>query len=417
MANSRISDHQTNPEQHSPATAAAASTNISAISACANGTLTTNHKQIKPLKEAVFSSLAKRGLFQATLTLPENVSADYQRKVSHTLEFIIIEMYQPLLQAVVDDDLKKVTALLDRNPALLLVDPPNDLVIESKKTWQKFYAKKPLMMATARKQLEMTKLLFSYYDKLETTDTLQEEKMAALSAWPTYKTQIEDDRIFIIPQEYIDYLQWLVNLFIAETFPYGTNTYVRLSEETEAGLSCLFNLLSPKSAIQLDERYVDVELLLLTAYKMYDDHFTFFDNHENLHKANAFCIRVIGLIQGALTPDTAKFLCEGLNVYFSKNDIINARAASLQLCHGKPFYRPSRDSHTGSGFEYFCGCNGQACRRTGGWHDDSSPILTDQILYKMLLRYKNKQFNDYKETAIQAITKPKCHHASLTPSP
>jgi hypothetical protein len=65
------------------------------------------------------------------------------------------QLQQLLLQAVVDDDRKKVEEILDANPKLLLMIPDANMVIGSKYTWQKFYAENALTMAVKRNQPEM----------------------------------------------------------------------------------------------------------------------------------------------------------------------------------------------------------------------------------------------------------------------
>src|SRR3990167_47647 len=75
-------------------------------------------------------------------------------------------IFKELLQSVVDDDSKAVERILKIKPFLLLQDPEKNFVIESKLTWQKFYAEKVGVMAAKRKQIKMLTLLFPYYDKL-----------------------------------------------------------------------------------------------------------------------------------------------------------------------------------------------------------------------------------------------------------
>ncbi len=255
---------------------------------------------------------------------------------------------QQLLQAVVDDDSKKVKRILEGNPELLLEKPDERLVLESKYTWQKFYAESALTMAVKRKQIKMIELLLPYYDKLEQTEELIKAKTEALSAWTFYKTQKNaqnEDEIVINP-DYATYAQSLIDVFKEETFPNGipgvagVPMTVALSEKTELARSFLFNILLPKKAVKLDD-HIDPELFLLALYKAYCDNFHLFENWD---QRDAFCVRMIGLAQSALSPETAKIFCEGLYYVVEENRQISARAAALKLLDGAAFYRSSRDS-------------------------------------------------------------------------
>ncbi len=59
---------------------------------------------------------------------------------------LVIKQVQVFMQAVIDDDRDTVRVLLELNPALLLAEP-NEMVIESQLTWQRFYAENALAMA------------------------------------------------------------------------------------------------------------------------------------------------------------------------------------------------------------------------------------------------------------------------------
>jgi hypothetical protein len=110
-------------------------------------------------------------------------------------------------------------------------------------------------------------------------------------------------------------------------------------------------MLLPEKAVKLDD-YFDIELLFYAVCKMYDEQFNVF---ADWNQRQAFCIRVMGIIQSVLPPETAKALCEGLYYVMEENRPVGELAASLKLKGGQSFYRPSRDSHVGLGFEYLCG--------------------------------------------------------------
>ncbi len=262
------------------------------------------------------------------------------------------------LEAVMDDDIETVKKCLDAEPDLISGQPDKNLVIESKLTWQKFYAENALTMAVKRKQIKMVELLLPYFDKIEQTEDVIKAKTEALSAFVFYETKknAQNKDEIIIPQEYAAYAQSLIEAFKEESFPHGIpgNAGVpmngALSAKTDSALESLFNILLPKKAVKLDD-YIDPELFLLALYKAYDDNFHEFQNWE---QRDAFCLRMIGLAQNALSPETAKIFCEGLYYVVEENRKISGRAESLKLFDGEAFYRTSRAGGSGLGFDFLC---------------------------------------------------------------
>lgn len=235
-----------------------------------------------------------------------------------------------LFQAIIDDHREIVKMILDNNPGFLLRKRENDLIIQSQYTWQifKFRANEsPLAIAAKRKQIEIIKLLLPYYEKLaqnvELKEATSQAKIAGLNEWPSK---------MIIPTEYANYINQLINVFSKEIIAPGTTNFTQLSAETEGAMSLFLSRLIPNTALTLDN-HIDVELLLLAAYKLYNKRHHDFRNWE---QRDAFCIRVIGLIQSVLLPETAKVL----SVEFPN------------LRDGKPFYREDRESLSGLGGVY-----------------------------------------------------------------
>src|SRR3990167_1399882 len=263
-----------------------------------------------------------------------------------------------LYQAVIDDDRETVKRILVARPNLLLVEPPTGLVIESKLTWQKFYAEKPAIMAAKRKQIKMLELI----DELEQTELVKQAKAEALLAWSPYKTQqnAQGEDEIVISRLYADYAKSLIDVFMEEAFPNGTKG--KFSEKTENALKLLFDILLPKKAVKLDD-YIDPELFLLALYTVYRDHF---DSFQNWDQRDAFCVRMIGLAQSVLSPETAKIFCEGLYYVVEEKRAISARAVALKLLDDELFYRLSRDSRSGLGFEYLWGARSRAWLARGG---------------------------------------------------
>jgi len=263
-------------------------------------------------------------------------------------------------------------------------------VIESKLTWQKFYAEKPAIMAAKRKQIKMLELI----DELEQTELVKQAKAEALLAWSPYETQqnAQGEDEIVIPRLYADYAKSLIDVFREEAFPNGTKG--KFSEKTENALKLLFDILLPKKAVKLDD-YIDPELFLLALYTAYRDHFDFFQNWD---QRDAFCVRMIGLAQSVLSPETAKIFCEGLYSVVEEKRAISARAGALKLLDDELFYRLSRDSRSGLGFEYLCSPAGA---RLGRAQAQRWPV------FRKTMSSKNNNFLEH-YAAIASAARPSC---------
>lgn len=285
-----------------------------------------------------------------------------------------LKALKELSLAVIDENVETIQRILGAFPALLLTEPEK-LEIESQCTWQRFHAENPLTMAVKRKQLNMIELLLPYYDHIGDQEAAMAAKAASLSAWKFYTIQKNyqsgEDEI-VIPKAYSDYINSLIEKFAADTVANVEDD--TLSGETEKALTELFNTLLPEKAVKLDD-YWDIELLLLAAYKGYVEGFDVFQHWEQRDK---FCIRVIGLIQGCLAPETAKIFCEGLDAVVTaigqnRKPAISERALKHLLKDNSPFYRLHRSSISGLGFFFLCGIFGVPGRRSGacvGQEDD-----------------------------------------------
>lgn len=261
-----------------------------------------------------------------------------------------------LLQAVIDDDRKSVKRILDANTDILRKEPPENLVVESKFTYQKFFSERPLKMAARRKQLEMVKVLLPYYIDLVSSNKLEQAIIEdALSAWKQYEIQknIHGETEIYIPQEYSKYAKFLVDVCKSEYFPKNE----KLSEYTESELTILHNTLKPIYPIDL-YNYIDVELFLLAAIKSFEDNYDSFNN--NWLQRDIFWVQIIGLIQKSLSPETAKIWCHGL--YKATDAIKNGVEIKLEpeeeackLYRGVPFYRNYRSPFSGADLKFFAG--------------------------------------------------------------
>jgi hypothetical protein len=283
-------------------------------------------------------------------------------------------MLLTLCQAVLDDHREQARTILIAN--LNLMDALLNETIESKFTFQRFRSVSPLEIAVQRGQIKMIELMIECCEQSLSAEEAKLAKDKILSAWskahPAQKNAQGEEEI-VIPEEYTSYVLSLINVFARETFPNGVDG--ELSEDTGSALSFLFNnMLLPESAVKLDD-YLDVELFLLALYKGYVAHINTFQNWD---QRDAFCIRVIGLVQSVLSPETAKIFCEGLDavvtalrngeeIKFSEN------ALKHLFKDGTSFYRSSRGSQEGLGSKFLSGIYARGARAgnaragDGGW--------------------------------------------------
>lgn len=299
--------------------------------------------------------------------------------------------YKILAQAVIDDDRKTIKKLLDSNPSLVFYTPSKGIEIESQLTWQRFYlTENVLTIAAKRKQIGVLEFLHSYCDQIKPTNNIDTAaaRTEALSAWTLYEMQTKGEKEIVIPKDYADYAQELIDVFKKETFPGG-----KLSDDTEVALVSLFDRLLPEKAQKLDD-YSDPELLLLAVYRAYRDNFTSFN--YNWNQLDAFCIRVIGLIQSVQTPGTAKIICEGLDEVVSAEEKgikkeISQRAMEHKLKGGQAFYRSSRDSLTGLSSDYFVGIYGRLAYAplTVGWRAPMATRILEKLCQAKATSFRN----------------------------
>ena len=377
-------------------------------------------KKGSTLGDMALKALLDQGLCNGVL-LPEDATTSYQDRVAAVLEQKIrkktSEVMPIFLQAVIDDDVQTITAILDQYPWLLLAEAPKGLVIESKLTWQKFdvEGENALSITAKLKKICTLDKLRPYIKKLDEADLVKAAN--ALSKWSTYEINTVDgvDAI-VIPPNIADCAQYLIDQFMVEPFPNvlpnGHPDILHLSHKSEFSIDCLFELLCPKQAVKVDNP-PDVELLLLAVYKAYVDNFDRFQNRPNYQaQRDAFCIRVIGLIQSVLTPETAKMFCEGihnvavsLSLYTTRaitEVLISDLAKQHKLKDGEAFYHSSRGSHRGMGFEFLCGIlGGQRPRCVAG-----SALVAQDALGKTMSS-KNRYFlENYAAIAVSAKPVP-----------
>ncbi len=197
-----------------------------------------NNRAFDVLKKSQSDYLKTNGFFSTDIF---SISSDAPSQLRAAIEIANRVTFAIFLQAVINDDIETVKKCLDAEPDLIAGQPDKNLVIESKLTWQKFYAESALTMAVKRKQIKMVELLLPYYDKLEQTEDIIKAKTEALSAWVFYETKknAQNENEIVIPEEYAAYAQSLIDAFKEETFPNGIPGVngipinVALSEKTD----------------------------------------------------------------------------------------------------------------------------------------------------------------------------------------
>ncbi len=269
-----------------------------------------------------------------------------------------------LAQAIIDDEREIVKAMLDKKPELLL---RRDFVIAtSEHTGQRFSSANFLGLACQRKQIEMVKIITPYFDKLladldaEENQTeianIEDIKKTGLAQWLKYPVNAQGE--IEIPADYPAIIDDLITVFTSENIANGTTDYRTLNANIETAMETLYNRLVPDyKETEISERrvftkqnHLDIELLLYAAYKAYDTHFNSFQSWE---QRSAYCIRVIGILQNFLPPETAKIFCEGLYDVVENNHDISKQAGGLKLIEGTSFYGGSDFAlRAGLGFEF-----------------------------------------------------------------
>ncbi|MFZ3066969.1 MAG: hypothetical protein WA253_02330, partial [Gammaproteobacteria bacterium] len=256
------------------------------------------------------------------------------------------------LKAVVNDDRETADRMLESRPDLLLMTPPQGMTVKTL-AWQTFYAEAAPLMAAKRGQLEMLKIMRPHFDRLPDQEKVNATLAAVKEAWAyQYKKNGQGVVEIMIPEEYTYNANALVDAFIEQPIQSAAN----LSASAQSAFLAFFDRLLPKGAVHLDD-YVNPSVLLLALLNAYFDRFNDF---QDRHQRDAFCVRIIGLAQSVLSVEDAKIFCEGLYQVVENGKELSARAKQLKLNDNQTsFYpaggRPNVDSTTGLGFQFLCG--------------------------------------------------------------
>ncbi len=241
----------------------------------------------------------------------------------------------------------------------------------------------------------MVKIILPYFDKLQANDEQSKKsvefKNAGIAEWKEYQTNAQGE--IQIPAEYQAIIEDLVKVFESETIPTGTKDFRTMSPNIETAMEVLYNRLLPdfkeddisKRQVIGKQNHLDIELLLYAAYKAFDTHF----DSLKTRGREAYCIRVIGILQNFLPPETAKIFCAGLYYVLGENREVDERAAGLYLQDGTTlFYSGSDFAHQkGLGFEFLiCGE-----WRGSGWPQRRADRRSD-VTQGQLMSIKNNTF-------------------------
>jgi hypothetical protein len=212
----------------------------------------------------------------------------------------------------------------------------------------------------------MVKILLPYYSELqadkpqEEADEIEAIKNVGLAEWLKYS--LDAGKNIQIPADYQALMNGLIDVFKAEDIAPKTPVNI-LSPKVETAMNELYERLLPgitnpelapeNRPVMTKENHLDVELLLLAAYKAYDERY---DEFLTWEQRSAYCIRIIGIVQNFLPPETGKIFCESLYYVVEENRKISPRAEGLKLADGTTsFYAPlDLVLREGLGFDYLC---------------------------------------------------------------
>jgi hypothetical protein len=312
---------------------------------------------------------------------------------------------EPLLRALIQADWDEVRRLAESNPVLLFTASKKKLVVESPHTWQLFDLQgiTPLQLACQRRQHEIiTEILLpqvnQYIASIQEAgkaEQVREETRKALASWKIYEMYQNEkgEEEIVIPREYKKMIQSLIDIFSTETFPrrvmrnqYDIDLKDRLNDEIEKALDSFREQILPKNFVKPD--FLDPELLLLAAYKTYEENYFPPQYLEQRAQKCHFSVKVIGFIQSVLTPDIARNILKGLNSVMRGVIGASPDAYHLKLPGGQSFYRNSRDAVEGTGFEMFVALMGGF----GGAAAKGDPMLSNSGILGDFLKHRQQVF-------------------------
>ncbi|MCH9744889.1 MAG: hypothetical protein K0U29_08185 [Gammaproteobacteria bacterium] len=258
-----------------------------------------------------------------------------------------------LLQAVIDGRKVEVRRMLAIRPDLLLLDVSQIPGIQSQLSWQIFAAEPIIKIAIQRNQIEILEVIIEAIKNAGDRLT-QEQQVLLMAQWEEAEANL---KALKARSRQFDF-QPLIKVIIEGVSPEGV-----LSPEVEAALHDFRKTLLPDAPIKLGD-YYDIMELLTAACKAYETAVNIpfsFDltrpkgKLRNQKQYEVFCSNIIGMIQSLLPPEDAEKFCQGLInfSYFQKKEV-SERARLLQVSGCSNFYRASRKSVSGLGYDCMC---------------------------------------------------------------
>jgi|GEM_PF-5617063 len=242
-------------------------------------------------------------------------------------------LHKLLLQATIDDDRQTVKTILDCEPQLLLADPSVNEIeskhswqksstkpvllmgekgsdsidngIESKYTRQKFSTEPAFLMAQKLRRLEITKIMFPYFEQLaseakENKTADQTEDPNQYWALPLSLKKAEQQKNEKLQEEYIkDYIEPLIKWVETRWEESPSTIFGEIISMVKAFRKIL---LFPDKAIIIGD-YIDMEQLLIASYKVLNRSFERFSKNSFLR---LFVNLITYSIQSVIPPTLAK---------------------------------------------------------------------------------------------------------------
>jgi len=257
-----------------------------------------------------------------------------------------------LYLSMVDHNLIFLRKIKEISPKILsefLLNEAPKRWIECQTTWQRFFVEKPLKMAIKRRQLKILAELILYFKELEEIKMIPNGKIEILSQWNQALSEMNAQK----NKEY-DFKP-LIDVIKKENFPNGKNgdkLIDRITETTKIELEENFKkILLPDEPILLKD-YFDIEALLSETYQVLMDNLNEFKNPDQIA---LFVICVLGFVQSLLSPEVVEIFCYiGLREFVMFNNRVNTETDEMFKKFNIPFYRSSRSSQIGLGYDHVC---------------------------------------------------------------
>jgi hypothetical protein len=288
---------------------------------------------------------------------------------------------EQLLQAMFDHYPLKVSSILKSYPELLSAKPEahNITEIESQFTWLRYLTAGESVFSMAQKLLlvDMLKIMLPHYlkqldDAQRAPDAkhhvLELQKQWILPGAPTtaLEEKKREETQKVLQEKYTrDYLSAPLAALAADTTirvswvenPETKHHEAQIEHISPATVKALEDLRTKLFEPKAIQDCIDIYQLLIAAYHAYDSNF---DRLQDWHRRDACAILMIGFILSLVNPSLGKIYCEDFYGVVYDNKKISPRAESLVLIDRRPFYRATRDSHVGHGFNFLCSIVGAA---------------------------------------------------------